>query len=110
MLVDTNTVDKTVVTDRGTVRLQLQWKNVDGQSDERVCIQGTSDGMSVCVTAEWHRHRGRIETRFSAPVARPSEFVLRLLSVAEGMRVPDETAELLSEAVRHLSDKAEQIE
>ena len=110
MLVDTNTVDKTVTTDRGTVRLQISWRNVDGDSEERVRIQGTCDGMADAVTAEWHRRGGRIKTRFFAPVVRPSEFVLRLLSIAEGLSVPDDSSALLARAVGDLVDKTAQIE
>lgn len=110
MLVDTNTVDKTVTTDLGTVRVQIFWRNVDGDSDERVRIQGSCGGMTAPVTAEWRRHEGRITTRFSAPVVRPSEFVGRLLSIAEGLDVPEESAPLFARAVGDLAGKGGRIE
>lgn len=110
MLVDTNTVDKTVSTEAGTVRIQIYWKNVDGHSVERVRVQGTCDGMSGPVVAEWDRHGGQIKTRFSAPVVRPAEFVLRLLSMAADLSVPEDSAALFSRAVEDLTSKTGKME
>lgn len=110
MLVDTNTVDKTVATDRGTVRLQIFWRNVDGDSTETVSISGTCDGMTDPIRAEWQSQGGRVKTRFSAPLVRPSEFVTRLLSIARGLTVPEDSEALFARAVDDLSGKIGQLQ
>ena len=109
MIVDTNTVEKTILLPDSSVRVLLFWRNVDGRSVERVTVYGTSGGMDEPLVAGWERSDGRVKTRFSAPARYSSEFVSRLLVLARDIGMPAESEPLYRTALDDMESKCARI-
>lgn len=107
MIVDTNTVDKTYVFPDSSVRVLLQWKNVDGVSVERVVLYGMSEGLPQPITAEWVRKEGVVKTNFSAPDQHSPAFVSKLLRIARDISFPEECRSVYEQAMADLEVKRE---
>eukprot|EP00873_Tetraselmis_striata_P033845 jgi/Tetstr1/454109/TSEL_041028.t1 len=93
----------------GTVKVAIWWRNVDGESDEVVRVEGTCGGMTQSVVAEWTRRGGKVVTRFSAPVDSPAVFLQKLLETAERVSVPPDSRGVYAQALGDMGGKLHKI-